>query len=62
MHEARCSGYGLYEALWEASIDCIVVNAADIPTSHKEAEFKTDKRDALKIAKTLRSGDICPAL
>jgi transposase len=36
----------------------LVVHAADIPTSHKESEFKTDKRDALKIAKSLRAGEI----
>jgi transposase len=57
-YEAGFSGYGLYEALWEAQINCIVVHAADIPTSHKESEFKTDPRDALKIIKALRSGDI----
>lgn len=57
-YEAGFSGYGLYEALWEAHITCLVVHAADIPTSHKESEFKTDKRDALKIAKTLRSGEL----
>ena len=57
-YEAGFSGFGLYEALWEAKINCIVVHAADIPTSHKESEFKTDTRDALKIAKSLRSGQI----
>lgn len=57
-YEAGFSGYGLYEALWEAHINCIVVHAADIPTSHKESEFKTDPRDALKIVKSLRSGDL----
>lgn len=57
-YEAGFSGFGLYEALWESTISCIVVHAADIPTSHKEAEFKTDKRDALKIAKSLRSKEL----
>jgi len=57
-YEAGFSGYGLYESLWEAKITCLVIHAADIPTSHKESEFKTDPRDALKIAKALRSGDL----
>ncbi|MFT5167579.1 MAG: transposase [Saprospiraceae bacterium] len=38
-YEARFRGYGLYEALCEAQIHCIIVHAADIPTSHKESEF-----------------------
>lgn len=57
-YEAGFSGYGLYEALWEAHINCIVVHASDIPTSHIESEFKTDTRDAQKTAKLLRSGQI----
>ncbi len=57
-YEAGFSGFGLCEALWESKISCIIVHAADIPTSHKEAEFKTDKRDALKIAKSLRSREL----
>lgn len=57
-YEAGYSGFGLYEALWESRINCIVFHAADIPTSHKETEFKTDKRDALKIAKSLRSKEL----
>lgn len=57
-YEAGFSGYGLYEALWEANIKCLVVHAADIPTTHKESEFKNDKNDALKIAKAIRSGDL----
>ena len=57
-YEAGFSGYGLYQDLWEAQIKCIVVHAADIPVSHKESEYKTDQRDALKIAKCLRSGQL----
>jgi len=57
-YEAGFSGYNLYERLWEANIKCLVVHPADIPTSQKEQEFKTDPRDALKIAKALRAGHI----
>ena len=59
-YEAGFSGFCLHESLWEAHINCIVINPADIPTTHKESEFKTDKNDALKIAKALRSGDLNP--
>jgi len=35
---------------------CLVVNAADIPTTHKETTEKTDPIDSRKIAKALRAG------
>lgn len=54
-YEAGFSGFGIYEQLLEAGIQCLVINAADIPTTDREAEFKTDQRDAAKIAKSLRS-------
>lgn len=57
-YEAGFSGFGLCEDLIEQGIQCMVVNAADIPTSDKEAEFKTDQRDAAKIARSLRSGQL----
>ena len=59
-YEAGFSGFCLHESLWEAHINCIVIHPADIPTTHKESEFKTDKNDALKIAKAIRSGDLNP--
>jgi len=57
-YEAGFSGFVLYEALWESFIECLVIHPADIPTSHKETQFKTDSRDALKIAKSLRAGQL----
>ena len=42
----------------EAGIQCLVVHAADIRTTNKESEFKTDKWDANKIAVALRSGQL----
>ena len=47
-YEAGFSGFSLQEALTDAGIQCLVVHAADIPTTNKESEFKTDKRDAKK--------------
>lgn len=57
-YEAGFSGFGLCEALLEFDIECWVIHAADIPTSDKDAEFKTDTRDAAKIARSLRSGEL----
>jgi len=56
-YEAGPCGYALYRQLLELGHDCIVVAPALIP--HKPAErIKTDKRDALKLARYLRSGDL----
>ena len=41
-YEAGFSGFGLCEALMDRGIQCLVINAADIPTSDRDAEFKTD--------------------
>jgi len=57
-YEAGFSGFGLCESLHEKGIGCIVVNAADIPTSDRDSEYKTDARDASKIARSLKSGDL----
>ncbi len=57
-YETGFSGFGLCEALQELGIECLVVNPADVPTSNRDAAFKTDQRDATKIAKSLRSGEI----
>src|SRR6056297_3496833 len=54
-YEAGFCGYWLQKYLTKAGIHCIVVNPADIPTTNKEKEFKTDPRDCRKIAKSLRS-------
>ncbi len=57
-YEAGFSGFTLQEYLSSAGIKCLVVHPADIPTTNKESEFKTDKRDARKIAMSLRSGQL----
>jgi transposase len=54
-YEAGFSGFWLQKYLTEHGINCLVVNPADVPTSHKEKEFKTDPRDCRKIAKALMS-------
>ena len=39
--------------LAQAGIECIVVHAADVSSSDKEKKRKTDKVDALKLARNL---------
>jgi transposase len=38
----------------------MVVNPADIPTTNKEMVMKDDPRDSIKIARSLRNGDLTP--
>lgn len=57
-YEASFCGYGIHRELEMEGICNIIVNPADIPTTDKERKQKEDSRDSLKIAKSLRSGDL----
>jgi transposase len=57
-YEAGFSGFGIYRSLKQQGLDCIVVNAADIPCSDKERKRKDDKRDARKICRELADGSL----
>ncbi|MFW6222745.1 MAG: IS110 family transposase [Bacteroidota bacterium] len=57
-YEAGFTGFSTHWELESCGIKNIVVNAADIPTTDKERRQKEDKRDSLKIAKSLRSGEL----
>ena len=46
VYEAGYCGFWIYEALTQGGIQCLVVNPADVPTSHKEKIHKTDPVDA----------------
>lgn len=59
-YEAGFCGYWIHNQLKELGVNSIVVNPADIPTTHKEKVQKEDARDSRKIAKSLRSGDLRP--
>jgi transposase len=59
-YEAGFSGFGLYYALLDEGIDCIVVNPADVPTKDNEKKRKTDVLDSQKIAKCLRADTLDP--
>ncbi len=56
VYEAGFCGFGLHRALCAADVQNIVVHPADIPTSDKEKQRKTDKVDSKKLARTLMQG------
>lgn len=56
-YEAGPTGYVLYWQLVEMGIECIVVAPTLIPTKAGD-RVKTDRRDARKLARYLRSGDL----
>ncbi len=57
-YEAGFSGFWAQRELSAAGIETIVVHPADIPTTDKERDQKTDQRDSRKIATSLRSGEL----
>ena len=58
VYEAGFSGFWIQRELEALGVGCMVTHAADVPTTHKEKLYKDDGRDALKLAKGLRSGDL----
>ena len=51
-YEAGSLGYSLYHQLTENDIECVILAPTTMPKTVKK-EIKTDKRDAIKIAKCL---------
>lgn len=58
VYEAGYFGYWIHEDLQTEGINNIIVNPADIPTTSKEKQFKTDKRDCRKLARGLKNGEL----
>ena len=56
VYESGFSGFSTYYALQDVGIDCIVIHAADVPTTQYEEAMKTDKVDAVKLVKSLKAG------
>ena len=56
VYESGFSGFSTYYALQEVGIGCIVVHAADVPTTQYEEAMKTDRIDAAKLARSLKAG------
>jgi transposase len=58
-YEAGPTGYALHRQLAKMGIDCLVAAPSLIPKRAGD-KVKTDRRDALKLARLLRSGDLAP--
>jgi transposase len=58
VYEAGFSGFGLYDDLIAAGMECIVVSPADVPMSDKDKRFKTDRHDSKNLALQLKSGSL----
>lgn len=56
VYESGFSGFSTYYSLTEAGIDCIVIHAADVPTTQYDEAMKTDKVDAVKLVRSLKAG------
>jgi transposase len=60
VYESGPFGFTLCRSLWAAGIECMVVNPADIPNTHKESRSKSDPVDARKLALHLAAGLLHP--
>lgn len=58
-YEAGATGFSLHRDLASAGIDCTVVAPSLVPAKPGD-RVKTDRRDAVKLARFLRSGDLTP--
>jgi transposase len=58
-HEAGPCGYGLYRQIINAGHPCIVAAPSAIPSRPGE-RVKTDRLDAMKLARLLRAGELTP--
>jgi len=58
VYEAGFCGFGIHDSLLAGGVKNIVVNAADVPTSDKDRQQKTDTRDAKKLAQMLKGGGL----
>lgn len=58
-YEAGCLGYTLYHQLKDQGVNCVILAPTTMPV-YKKNELKTDKRDAMKIAKCLAYNTYSP--
>ncbi|WP_228005302.1 IS110 family transposase, partial [Leptospira borgpetersenii] len=56
-YEAGVTGYPLYRYLKSLGVNCILVAPGKIPRQSSD-KIKTDKRDAIKLARLMRSGEL----
>ncbi len=60
VYESCAWGFNLQRQLTAAGIECIIVHAGDVPGSDKEKKNKTDKVDALRLARHHAAGLLQP--
>lgn len=60
VYEAGYCGFWIHDRLRALGVDCMVTNAADVPTTDKEKRTKTNKVDARKLVRTLHNGELTP--
>jgi transposase len=58
VYEAGFCGYWIVAQLRSSGIECLVINPADVPTSDKEKQYKTNRVDARKLVRSLRNGEL----
>jgi transposase len=58
VYEAGFSGYWAHRQLKELGINNIIVNPADVPTSNKERDRKSDPIDCGKLSRELENGSL----
>jgi transposase len=58
VYEAGFCGFGYQREFTEEGINCIIVNPADVPTSDKDKQRKSDTVDCRKLGKTLSKGEL----
>jgi transposase len=59
-YESGFCGFWIHRALTDKNINCIVVNAADVPQTDKGHKNKNDKNDSKRIAQALQAGQLTP--
>ena len=59
-YESGFCGYWIQRTFLQNGIDCIVVNAADVPQTDKGIKNKTDKNDSKRLAQALQAGLLQP--
>ena len=57
-YEAGFCGFWIHNKLKELGVNSIVVNPADVPTTDKERDQKSDPVDSRKIARALRNNEL----
>ena len=58
VYEAGFCGFWIHRKLHEYGINNIIVNPADIPTSHKEKDYRNDVIDSRKLARELSNNNL----